>query len=701
MFTHPYKSLLLAAFLPLAGQAYDKIGLRFNRTGTDAGSVSVTVVDENGRVVNGAQANVTVTPAFRSTAGAITADMLCFNANANSNPNITFGVNITGLTESITFDKVGVDIHAMNGQGNYQQNNDNKTRQWNVALTSGATAFTTLSNIDIAAGVGTSGSVHKFWTISAATPVTVSNGSLALDFTITKGDTNEGCFFGLTDITIGGDSRIETSTEPVDPDPDPDPDPEDSFGGANRYYHIVWYSNADSYMTEKGGNTLEVDPKSNIQKQYWQFIPVSGKPNVYYIQNAVTKNYIEACKGGNDNSNWLGTQSTPVEYYLAQESAVNNAYRLTSTNVANYDNTSASPVGLNKHGGYNAIITWAAATSNTGSYWYIRETENDYDPSAAEAALVHSDYAKTAQVYFMPCGSLNASIAANELHLTGEGAAKPLDYPCKTWSGTAEVDGTPNKSKLYTMYTTDKGAVIPGRDVQVSVKLQSAPPAGYLAQLCFDWDRDGVFETTYPVSPESADLAFEVSVPATAKPGETRMRFRLTDDEDENPEADVVGGQVLDCKLDVLDTTGQGMPVVSVKVNDAQRGAADVTYAMTDGVQRATAKATALNSSQFCCWLEGRKVVSRDAEYTFDVNRPVSLTAVFGAVTDTAEQPAAAHPVGDVNCDGTVSISDLTALIGYMIGRTSAKISLQAADVDGNSWLDLNDITLLCELIAK
>lgn len=696
-FTPPRKFLLLAAFLPLAGHAYDKIGLRFSRTGTDAGSVSVTVVDQDGRTIEGAQATVSTSVNFRTTTGSITAGMLCFDRNATATPPaIEFSVSITGLQESITFSEVGVDIHAMNGSNAYQQNSDGKVRRWNVGLTAAGTAFDGLDNADIAAGVGTAGSVHKFWSITG--PSTTANGDLSLAFTVTKGSENVGCFFGLTDITIGGDSRIEETTPPVEPEPEP----ESNFGGADRYYHIVWYGNADSYMTEKGGNTLEVAPKSNIQKQYWQFIPVSGKTNVYYIQNAVTKNYIEACKSANDNSNWLGTQSTPVEYYLAQESAVNNAYRLTSTNVTNYANTSAAPVGLNKHGGANAIITWAAATTNTGSYWYIRETEDDYDPSAAEAALVHSDYAKTAQVYFMPCGSLNANVAADELHLTGEGAAKTLDYPCKTWSGTAEVNGTPNKSKLYTMYTTDKGAVIPGRDIQVSVKLQSAPPAGYLAQLCFDWDRDGVFETTYPVSSESDELAFAVSVPATAKPGETRMRFRLTDDEDENPEADVVGGQVLDCKLDILGTTGKGMPVVSVGVNDPQRGSADVACTSSaGGVQRVAAKAKALNGSQFCCWLEGRKVVSRDADYTFDLTRPVSLTAIFGAVTDTAEQPAAARPAGDVNCDGTVSISDLTALIGYMIGRNIGKVSLQAADVNSDGWLDLNDIQLLSELIAK
>lgn len=686
------KTLLFAAFIPALAQGYDKIGLRFNRTGTDANTVSVTIVDQNGKTIEGARAIVTASPAFRASNGAITTSMLCFNANATSNPNITFGINITGLNESITFSEVGVDIHALNGASNYQQNNDNVKRQWNVALSSNASSFTPLTNIDIAAGIGTSGNVHQFWSITTTSPVTVSDGTLALNFTITKGTNNNGCFFGLTDITIGGNSRIETTTEPVNP--------EVTLGGADKFYHIVWYGDSNSYLTEKSGNSLGVESKSNIRKQYWQFIPVNGKPNVYHVQNALTKNYIEQCKTTQNNVDFIGTQTQPAEYYLSREGTLGGAYRMTSTNCPNYDNTSASPVGLNKHGSQNAIITWAAATTNTGSYWHINETAFDYDAEAAEAIMHHSDYAKTAQVYFMPCGTVNASIVASSLKLHGEGAAKTLDYPCATWSGSTQKAGTPNTSTHWTLYTIDKGAVIPGTSLQVDVKLRGTPPTGYLAQLCFDWDRDGVFEDTYALAPTSNSLNFEAHVPTTAKPGETRMRFRLTDDDDENPEADVVGGQVLDCMIDILDITTTGVPVVSVEANDAQRGAATVNYTTIDDTQQATVTATPLNGSQFCCWLEGRKVVSRQANYSFDVTRPMKLTAVFGAVTDITEQATAGPTIGDVNCDGRISIADLTSLVCHMMGRTNAAINLQAADIDGNLWLDLTDIRLLCNLIA-
>lgn len=621
--------LCLALVQFMSAQAYDKIGLRFNRTGTDVASVTATAVDQNGATIEGAQISITSNKAFKATSNDITSGILCFDANANTSPDITFTINITGLKESVTFSEVGVDIHALNGSSRYQQNNDNAVRQWNVALKNGENNFGSLDNIDIAANVGSAGSVHKYWSL-AGSEVSAS-GSLSLTFSITKGTTNNGCFLGISDITIGGNERIE-SGNPEGPVPA-------IVGGEGKYYHIVWHDNTNSYLTETRSSVLQVEGKSNVAMQYWQFIP-TGKDNCYYIKNAVSGQYIEECKTSNNNSYNISAQSEPVEYYASQESARNNAFRLTSTNCSNYSNTAASPVGLNKNGANSYIITWTAGTGNTGSYWYVNETPFDYDAEAAEQLRNHTAFAKQSQIYFMPCGNFSATYAARTLTLGGEGAVKTLEYPCNTWSGSSKKTGSANTSSWWTMYTTDKGQVARGKQIVVDVTLAAKPATGYLAQVCFDWDHDGIFEDVQTIEePKSSKLQFSTVVPAEAKMGESRMRFRLTDNGLDNPDEDVTAGQILDCAIITVDWDGQLDVARDLKIsaNDDKRGS--VVAAEADATHM-TVSATPFGNATFLCWTEGNKVVSTNADYTFEFSRPMSLTAVFSANTDVSTSVA-------------------------------------------------------------
>lgn len=400
-----------------------------------------------------------------------------------------------------------------------------------------------------------------------------------------------------------------------------------SLGGEDHYYHIVWYKTAGNYMTEAGGGVLQVEGKSRIAKQYWQFLP-TGKNNCYHIKNAVTGHYVEACKTSQNNTYYIKATDTPVEYYISQESALNGAYRLTSTNCTNYSDTSKSPVGLNKDGASSYIITWGASTSNTGSYWYITPTEFDYDYETAANRYKHSDFAKSSQVYFMPCGSVNSTLAARTLSVKGEGALKPLDYPCSVWGGSSKKAETANTSSWWTLYTTDKGQVAQGKEITVNVSLGGTPAAGYLAQACFDWDHDGVFEDVQSIDgPKTKALTFKTTVPAEAALGESRMRFRLTDNGLTGADEEVSAGQILDCMLETVASTEAE---VTVSVNDPDRGSA--YYSGTAAV------ATPCGNAKFLCWLEGRKVVSTSASYTIEATRPVHLVAVF-SVNTTGERP--------------------------------------------------------------
>ena len=54
---------------------------------------------------------------------------------------------------------------------------------------------------------------------------------------------------------------------------------------------------------------------------------------------------------------------------------------------------------------------------------------------------------------------------------------------------------------------------------------------------------------------------------------------------------------------------------------------------------------------------------------------------------------------GDVNNDGDVSISDVTALIDYLLSGNIEDINPQAADVDDNNDISISDVTVLIDML--
>ena len=208
-------SIVLLFVVLMSAAANDIVSLTFNRTGTDAASVGVLVKDGEGNAIEGVSATLTsVSHALKATANNVTSSIVCPDANANTNPTITMTFTVSGLPQGYTFGKLGLDIHALNGSGNYQQNNDNVVRHWNVEAAAGNNTFASFSNIDIAAGVGSTGAVHKVWETDEFASVGLdAKGNLVLTLTITKGTTNNGCFFGLSEVCL--------MTVAADPEPDP------------------------------------------------------------------------------------------------------------------------------------------------------------------------------------------------------------------------------------------------------------------------------------------------------------------------------------------------------------------------------------------------------------------------------------------------------------------------------------------------
>lgn len=55
--------------------------------------------------------------------------------------------------------------------------------------------------------------------------------------------------------------------------------------------------------------------------------------------------------------------------------------------------------------------------------------------------------------------------------------------------------------------------------------------------------------------------------------------------------------------------------------------------------------------------------------------------------------------LGDVNVDGNIDVTDVTALISHMLGLEQTRFNPYAADIDGDGDYNVTDVTLLCNLV--
>lgn len=369
-------TLLVMAMQPAL--AVSGIRLKFNRTGTDASTVAITVIDENGTAIDGATATMTSSHAFKPTGNAITGSIVCPDANANTNPTIVLGFTINGVPSGFTFDKLGLNIHALNGGSNYQEPTDGVVRQWNVTTTVNDAEFGALNDIDIAAGVGSSGAVYKMWDIEGT--ATKPEGTVTVELTITKGSTNGGCFFGLSEVKLG--------TAGQEPAPEPEPEPEPDTDGAKVYY-IQWKNTGTNYITEESDHRMTVQSNDVTKPQFWMFIPTENE-DCYYIKNTATGRYMGSCNLTPSSASKIYTTTEPVEYYVKKTTATSgeiaNCWYFSSTDCTNYNKESSGPRALNKDGASDYVITWQAGTSRPGSYWKLIETEDLYEIRPFEAS---------------------------------------------------------------------------------------------------------------------------------------------------------------------------------------------------------------------------------------------------------------------------------------------------------------------------
>lgn len=372
--------------------AYDTVTLTFSRTGSDASSVTVAVTDPaTGSPVNGVTATVTTLSHTMKTSGSgITGSVLCPDVNATTSPTINLGLDITGLPSSFKIASIALDLHALNAAGAYQSNSDGKDRQWNVAATLNGNAYASLSDIELAKGIGSGSDVHKVWDMTPAAPVNATS-PLAINISFTKGSANSGCFVGISSVTLSSSAQ---SGEPGGDEPGVNPPPGDDTSThtiAPGIYHIVWKANTSDYFTERSNGSLGIAPYAVNSACFWEVTPVKGKDEVYTLRNVATSRYVGSCNLNPSSASKITTSATPVEYYIGKTAATSgqnaNCYWLSSTDCANYSTESEGPRALNKDGASSDIITWTAGVSNVGSYWRFIPATATYSPFNISSAI--------------------------------------------------------------------------------------------------------------------------------------------------------------------------------------------------------------------------------------------------------------------------------------------------------------------------
>ncbi len=300
-----------------------------------------------------------------------------------------------------------------------------------------------------------------------------------------------------------------------------------TFPEKGKVYVIHRNNDSNSYIYENGSK-LHAAPKTNTNKQYWQFVPTE-KANCYYIQNVTSKRYVQSSKTPGV-SQQIKVGNTPVEFEIRPNTndgagALKGYYYLCSTDQT-IDNTQDGTLGLNYASAQGQVVAFHIRYNRGNSYWDIQESAYDYE---APAPIERSEYCKSLGIYVLPCGDKGAAYLKS-LSITGENGnvTNALNY-------TASAQ----PSNYYNMVRTDSAEVIKGKAFNLKYEAEGMT-SDYTVTAYFDWDKDGVFESKHEFLSDKSGYA-EITVPAEAAEGKSRMRIRVNNNGLDGADDDVNG----------------------------------------------------------------------------------------------------------------------------------------------------------------
>lgn len=155
------------------------------------------------------------------------------------------------------------------------------------------------------------------------------------------------------------------------------PQPISTFD-TNKKYTILNYAEAGYLKDDRSGILrVQADKTSNA---LWTLEP-TGNEGCYYILNALTGKYVQACVDAFDATNEDGaikTGTTPVEYKVANDPAKGaNIFAFASTtDQDDFSFADNKPIAINWRGGSNyAQGYYANLGGNPRSFWKVEEVE--------------------------------------------------------------------------------------------------------------------------------------------------------------------------------------------------------------------------------------------------------------------------------------------------------------------------------------
>ncbi len=114
-------------------------------------------------------------------------------------------------------------------------------------------------------------------------------------------------------------------------------------------------------------------------------------------------------------------------------------------------------------------------------------------------------------------------------------------------------------------------------------------------------------------------------------------------------------------------------------------------------------KFTKTNGSTLTYSVEGLKL-TYDNSNVYVTNAETTATIALAEVQDmyfSNEAGGSDYKIGDVNKDGSVTISDVTALIDYLLGGDESTINVLAANLNGDDGVTIADVTALIDLLLS
>ena len=396
-----------------------------------------------------------------------------------------------------------------------------------------------------------------------------------------------------------------------------------------KVYLINRVSMQHAYIYESTAG-LAAGTADRTHKQYWRFTP-TGEADRYYVQNVASGLYIQSThlpqQNGTTQQVQVGTDKVPLEVKAnTAAGALKGYYYLCSTDQV-IDPQADNTLGLNFEQSTNRVVAYSIRYNRGNSYWRLSATDFDYEAPQPD---VRSEFSKRIGVYNLPCGQ-GTSTFFSAIDLQGPAVTDEVHF-----------SQAKRPTDAFVMERNDRATVVRGAEATVSYRAQKMD-GSYEATVYFDWDGDGIFESSHTLGTKDAgECTF--TVPDTASLRTSRFRLRLTNNGMEGAEDDV-HGFCHDFFLRVTDGDA-ALRTLTIASCDSLRGR--VAFAQTDGNEafagkltcslsrgtEVTLKAVPAGNARFLGWTCEGRTVSTQAEYTLSATQSVTLTALFSPNTD-------------------------------------------------------------------